>query len=359
MPRAVPLPGDLRPRHPQLPDRAGRSAPGHRDTAGSHRARRTWWHRTPDPPVRRKPPTTWRFGRVPTTPAPAARTRSGRSRCPGGSRCGKRLTNPVRDPVTAILGVRGIGPGMDRSLIRTKSMGDPRGGRAKQSGEPAGKAVPLILRGAPDHREDVISAIARDRSVKIRELMSPGYGDRPVTARPAAVTGRPGVPAGQADVTDAPTHAGPPTVVGPSGHAGSVEAARQAGWGSGRPARERAPAPGPPRRAVEQEHPSGTEEQEHPSGAEHTVAVAETGREASDRTVPQARRHPMQPASEPERSTRGGPGSPGLGSGGVPRLGSFAGPSGHARRAAAPGLPRGPSAHAPAVPALAVPTQPG
>lgn len=39
------------------------------------------------------------------------------------------LTNPVRDPVTEPLGSCGIGPGMDRSLIRMKNMGDPRGGR--------------------------------------------------------------------------------------------------------------------------------------------------------------------------------------------------------------------------------------
>ncbi|MGQ4436738.1 MULTISPECIES: hypothetical protein [unclassified Streptomyces] len=167
--------------------------------------------------------------------------------------------------------------------------------------------------------------------------MSLGYDDRPAVARSAATPGLPGVPAAMAAVTDA-----------------------VAGWGTTRTAVERAPALGPPghgegryapRRAGGLVDAAG--------GPRQRAGVGARDRGALDLTVRQVRRHPVRTAAEAERSARAGPGSVGLGSGGVPLRGSFAGLSGHSRRAAAPGLPRGPSDGVPAVPAPAVPPQRG
>ncbi len=206
----------------------------------------------------------------------------------------------------------------------------------EQISAPVEKAVDLVVRGAPDHREGVISAITRNRSANIPEFMSLGYDDRPVVTRSAATTGLPGVPAAMADVPDA-----------------------LAGWGTTRTALERAPALGPaghgegryaPRRAL------GLVDAVE--GPRQRAGVGARDRGPLDLTVRQVRRHPVQTA-EPERSARAGPGSVGLGSGGVPLRGSFAGLSGHSRRTAAPGLPRGPSDGVPAAPNPAVPPQPG
>ncbi|UXX92148.1 hypothetical protein N7U49_06900 [Streptomyces sp. AD2-2] len=166
--------------------------------------------------------------------------------------------------------------------------------------------------------------------------MSLGYDDRPVVARSAATTGLPGVPAATADVTDALDGRGitrtalRAPVLSPPGH------------GEGRYA---------PRLAVRLV--DAVKEPRQRAG------VGARDRGVFDLTVRQVRRHGVQTAVEPQRSARAGPGCVGLGSSGVSLRGSFAGRSEQSHRAAAPGLPRGPSDGVPAVPASAVPPQPG
>ena len=206
----------------------------------------------------------------------------------------------------------------------------------EQISAPVEKAVDLVARGAPDRCEGVISAIARDRPVDIPEFMSLGYDDRPFVTRSAATTGLPGVPAAMADVPDA-----------------------VAGWGTTRRTLEQAPALGPPGHGEGRYAPRlAVGIVDAVGGPRQRAGVGARDRGAFDLTVRQVRRHPVQTAVEPERSARAGPGSVGLGSGGVPLRGSFAGLSEHSRRVAAPGLPRGPSDGVPAVPAPAVPPQP-
>ncbi|MCX4816929.1 hypothetical protein OG601_40760 [Streptomyces sp. NBC_01239] len=169
--------------------------------------------------------------------------------------------------------------------------------------------------------------------------MSLGYDNHPVVARSAATTGLPGVPAAMADVPDA-----------------------VAGWGTTRTALEQARALGPPGRGEGRYAPRFAVRLVDAVGGPRRrvgVGVGARDRGAFGLTVRQVPRHPVQTAVEPERSVRAGPGSVGLGSGGVPLRGSFAGLSEHSRRVAAPGLPRGPSDGVPAVPAPAVPPQPG
>ncbi|MFF6993192.1 hypothetical protein [Streptomyces sp. NPDC010273] len=167
--------------------------------------------------------------------------------------------------------------------------------------------------------------------------MPRGYGDRPAVARSAATTGLSGVPAAMAAVTDA-----------------------VAGWGTTRPTLERAPVLGPTGHGEVRYAPRlPARLVDAVEGPRQRAGVGASDRGALDLTVRQLRRHPVETGAEPERSARAGPGSVGLGSGGVSPRGSFAGLSGHSRRAAAPGLPRGPSDGVPAVPAPAVPPQPG
>ncbi|WP_328826978.1 MULTISPECIES: hypothetical protein [unclassified Streptomyces] len=132
-----------------------------------------------------------------------------------------------------------------------------------------------------------------------------------------------------------------------------------AGWGTTRTALARAPALGPPGHGEGRYAPRrALGLVDAVEGPRQRAGVGAKDRGASDLTVRQVRRHPVR-TPEPERSARAGPGSVGLGSGGVPLRGSFAGLSGHSRRAAAPGLPRGPSDGVPAAPDPAVPPQPG
>lgn len=197
----------------------------------------------------------------------------------------------------------------------------------EQISAPAEKAVDLVARGAPDHHEDAISVIARDRPGNISEVTSPEYDDRPVVARPAAALGLLGVPAEMADVTN------------------TLDV-----WGTTRSTLERAPALSPTGHAVAGFALDG-EGQDAPRLAvqlvdavqrpRHRAGVGATDPEVLGLTVQQVRRHPVRTEAEPECSTRVGPGSVGVCRGDVPLRGSFAGTSEHSHRAAAPGLPRG------------------